>query len=201
MINRLLEIDSQVFLFLNNLGTELYDDFWRLLSNQICTFFVVLLIVLFCLVIQKRSRPISLLFSLFRDRCFFIYSYFVDLGHGQNRGYHDNPDEKGVILVQAQIHLRHLMIWVGCPKNLRNYRQNLDKSLILSFCIPLLGARFLDGVSWTSALTVLLYQILQWSLRDFEYLTTPGAMYKPLWKHGVVRLRMTTLLFLYHPPR
>ncbi len=64
MINRLLEIDSQVFLFLNNLGTELYDDFWRLVSNQICMFFFVLLIVLFCLVIQKKSRPISLLFSL-----------------------------------------------------------------------------------------------------------------------------------------
>ncbi|MAQ31280.1 MAG: phosphatase PAP2 family protein [Flavobacteriales bacterium] len=64
MIHRLLEIDSEVFLFLNNLGTEAYDDLWRLISNQISMFCFVLLIVIFCLFSQKKIRPISLLFTL-----------------------------------------------------------------------------------------------------------------------------------------
>ena len=58
MLNNLLEIDHQLFIFLNNLGSESYDFLWILISNKICMFIFLLLLVSYLLLRYKQNRSI-----------------------------------------------------------------------------------------------------------------------------------------------
>ena len=49
MIEQLLEYDTELFLFLNNLGTESWDGFWRVVTEKWSSIplYVVLLVLIF----------------------------------------------------------------------------------------------------------------------------------------------------------
>ena len=47
MIKHIIDIDKNIFLFLNNLGSETWDFFWLFISNKIVMFTFLGLIVLF----------------------------------------------------------------------------------------------------------------------------------------------------------
>ncbi len=51
MLEQLLQYDTQLFLFLNNLGSESWDDFWRLISEKYSS--IPLYLVLLYLVYQR----------------------------------------------------------------------------------------------------------------------------------------------------
>ena len=48
MIEQLIQYDTELFLFLNNLGTESWDGFWLLITNKL-TFIPLYIILLYCL--------------------------------------------------------------------------------------------------------------------------------------------------------
>lgn len=55
MIKNILEIDRQLFLFLNNIGSEKIDFFWLLLSNKLAIIlFVTMITCFFCFQYEKR---------------------------------------------------------------------------------------------------------------------------------------------------
>ena len=47
MINKILDIDKLLFLFLNNLGTPSWDPFWLLVSNKLCMFFILTCVIFY----------------------------------------------------------------------------------------------------------------------------------------------------------
>jgi undecaprenyl-diphosphatase len=61
MLEKILEIDINLFLFLNNLGSETYDPFWKLITKQIN--WIPVFIVVFYFLYQKLGKK-SFLYSL-----------------------------------------------------------------------------------------------------------------------------------------
>ena len=47
MINKILDIDKLLFLFLNNLGTPSWDPFWLLVSNKLCMLFILTCVIFY----------------------------------------------------------------------------------------------------------------------------------------------------------
>ena len=47
MIKEIINLDKQLFIFLNNLGSETWDSFWLLISNKITMFCIILCFILF----------------------------------------------------------------------------------------------------------------------------------------------------------
>jgi len=45
MIDKIIDFDQSIFLFLNNLGSETWDPFWILISNKLCMFFFLFFVV------------------------------------------------------------------------------------------------------------------------------------------------------------
>tara|TARA_B100001250_G_scaffold300496_1_gene262194 strand:+ start:94 stop:669 length:576 start_codon:yes stop_codon:yes gene_type:complete len=65
MIENLIEIDKQIFIFLNNLGSETWDFFWLFLSNRMVMFCIIMLFVIYhCYKIEIKKS-------------FFIISFFI----------------------------------------------------------------------------------------------------------------------------
>jgi undecaprenyl-diphosphatase len=53
MIEQLLELDTSIFLYLNNLGTPSWDGFWNLITNK-RTFIPLYLVLLY---LMSKSMP------------------------------------------------------------------------------------------------------------------------------------------------
>lgn len=67
MINKILDVDKAVFLYLNNLGTSFWDPFWILVSNKLCMFFFLVIVMIAStkkLKIHKRDLFNSILFMI-----------------------------------------------------------------------------------------------------------------------------------------
>ena len=47
MIKEIINLDKQLFIFLNNLGSETWDSFWLLISNKITMFCIIICFILF----------------------------------------------------------------------------------------------------------------------------------------------------------
>ena len=47
MIKEIINLDKQLFIFLNNLGSETWDSFWLLISNKIAMFCIIICFILF----------------------------------------------------------------------------------------------------------------------------------------------------------
>jgi undecaprenyl-diphosphatase len=61
MLEKILEIDVNLFLFLNNLGSETYDPFWKFITKQLN--WIPVFIVVFYFLYQKLGKK-SFLYSL-----------------------------------------------------------------------------------------------------------------------------------------
>ena len=56
MLEKIIDLDKSLFVFLNNLGSEPFDSIWLLITNQInwIPFFLILIIILYKKVGQKQ---------------------------------------------------------------------------------------------------------------------------------------------------
>ena len=62
MIDRLIEIDKALFLYLNNLGVDRWDPFWMFISDRTSMFFLISPIIIFYLIkIEERKAWLSVL--------------------------------------------------------------------------------------------------------------------------------------------
>ena len=56
MIKDIIDFDKQVFLFLNNLGTDMWDPFWIFISNKIWMFLLITPIILYFFYKEKGAK-------------------------------------------------------------------------------------------------------------------------------------------------
>ena len=77
MIKHIVNLDKQLFVFLNNLGSETWDAFWLLISNKIAMFCVIICFVFFYSCRMKSKKWIY--FILF----FILCVGFTDFLHVQ----------------------------------------------------------------------------------------------------------------------
>lgn len=63
MIEKIIGLDKQVFVFLNGLGSEQYDSFWKIITSQIN--WIPLFVFLFYLVFKKLGWRHSVLVLIF----------------------------------------------------------------------------------------------------------------------------------------
>jgi undecaprenyl-diphosphatase len=62
MIDQILEYDTKLFLFLNNLGSPVWDNFWLFVTNRFA--FIPLYIFLFYLLYKKYGLKALLVFAI-----------------------------------------------------------------------------------------------------------------------------------------
>ncbi len=62
MIDQLLDFDTKLFLFLNNLGSPVWDNFWLFVTNRFA--FIPLYIFLFYLLYKKYGLKALLVFAI-----------------------------------------------------------------------------------------------------------------------------------------
>jgi len=59
MIEKILDLDSYLFLFLNNLGSQYYDNFWIFLSRteaNVMVYLVILIVYIYSINNKKRTK-------------------------------------------------------------------------------------------------------------------------------------------------
>ena len=64
MFDRIIDFDTALFLFLNNLGTEFWDPFWIFLSNRVWMFCLIAPIILWHCFIHHRKEAFYFIFSV-----------------------------------------------------------------------------------------------------------------------------------------
>ncbi|RPG58493.1 MAG: phosphatase PAP2 family protein [Flavobacteriales bacterium TMED191] len=64
MIENIISLDKQLFIFLNNLGSEKWDSFWVFISNKTWMFLIIAPIILFYLYRQDSNKFIYTIFFL-----------------------------------------------------------------------------------------------------------------------------------------
>ena len=60
MIDQLLELDRELFLYLNNLGSETWDDLWLIITNKL-TFIPLYALLLYCIYKKYGLKPLLLM--------------------------------------------------------------------------------------------------------------------------------------------
>ncbi len=60
MIDQLLELDRELFLYLNNLGTETWDDLWLIITNKL-TFIPLYALLLYFIYKKYGLKPLLLM--------------------------------------------------------------------------------------------------------------------------------------------
>lgn len=63
MLEKIIELDKNLFLFLNNLGSETYDPFWEFITKQIN--WIPVFLIIFYLLYQKLGKKSFLYAILF----------------------------------------------------------------------------------------------------------------------------------------
>ena len=62
MLDQLIELDHQLFLYLNNLGIKKFDFFWIIMSNKILNF-ICYSIILYLIYIKRGFKTSTFIFS------------------------------------------------------------------------------------------------------------------------------------------
>ena len=82
MLDQLIELDHQLFLYLNNLGTKKFDFFWIIMSNKILNF-ICYSIILYLIYLKRGFKTstfilISTIFLiLLSDQTSNFFKYYI----------------------------------------------------------------------------------------------------------------------------
>lgn len=103
MLDKLLSLDTQLFIYLNGLGSEPYDALWLFITKQFnwIPFFLLLLYIIYSKIGKKQTLYVLLFLAvliLITDQCVNLFKYGFQRLRPCN-----NPDIKAIIrIVQSR---------------------------------------------------------------------------------------------------
>lgn len=103
MLDKLLSLDTQLFVYLNGLGSDTYDGLWLFITKQInwIPFFLLLFYIIYKKIGKRQTLYVLLfiaLLILITDQCTNLFKYTVQRLRPCN-----NPDIKDIIrIVQSR---------------------------------------------------------------------------------------------------
>ena len=103
MLDKLLSLDTQLFVYLNGLGSDTYDGLWLFITKQInwIPFFLLLFYIIYKKIGRRQTLYVLLFIAvliLITDQCTNLFKYTVQRLRPCN-----NPDIKDIIrIVQSR---------------------------------------------------------------------------------------------------
>lgn len=80
MLEYLIKIDQKIFLYLNNLGSEKWDDFWIFISHKFSALPIYVLLLILCIIQYRWKNTLFILIAIalmitFTDQLANIFKY------------------------------------------------------------------------------------------------------------------------------
>jgi undecaprenyl-diphosphatase len=187
MLEKLLSLDTQLFIYLNGLGSETYDGLWLIITKQVnwIPFFLLLLYLIYKKIGMKQTAYLLLFVAvlvLVTDQITNVFKYMVQRERPCN-----NPEIKSIIrVVQVRNsfsffsgHAANTMavttfLYLLFKKQFKYFGFLFLWPLIFAYSRIYLGLHYpidiLSGFLCGVITGYLMYKTYQWTLRKFKIL-------------------------------
>ncbi|WP_281226755.1 phosphatase PAP2 family protein [Flavobacterium aquiphilum] len=187
MLEKLLSLDTQLFIYLNGLGSETYDGLWLIITKQVnwIPFFLLLLYLIYKKIGVKQTGYLLLFVAvlvLATDQITNLFKYMVQRERPCN-----NPEIKSIIrVVQVRNsfsffsgHAANTMavstfLYLLFKKQFKYFGFLFLWPLIFAYSRIYLGLHYpldiLSGYLCGLITGYLMYKVYQWALRRFKVL-------------------------------